>query len=124
MKISFFLPIKTVSEQHARHGFKTWRRKKSQNKIAALITSHEINSLVGFIDWPKSLKKTILLTRVAPRGLDKGDNLPYSLKWVRDGITAGMKEPDDNAEHLEWVYAQRKGKPKEYGVEVQITIGE
>ena len=106
-----------------RHGFKTWRRKKSQNTVARLLTLEQVRFREN-LGWPifKGTKKTILLTRVAPRSLDKGDNLPYSMKWVRDGITAGMGEPDDNADHLEWVYFQRKGKPKEYGVEVQIEM--
>jgi hypothetical protein len=60
----------------------------------------------------------ITLTRIAPRKLDT-DNLVSACKGVRDGIadTLGV---DDGDERITWKYAQRKGKPKQYAVEVEV----
>lgn len=68
----------------------------------------------------------VILTRIAPRKLDKDDNLPYSLKWIKDavsekltGITqAGRADGDDR---ITWEYKQKKGdKPREYAVQIEI----
>ena len=61
----------------------------------------------------------VTLTRIAPRVLD-GDNLQASLKNVRDGVADWLKVDDRDA-RVTWVYAQRKGKVKEYAVEVTVA---
>lgn len=60
----------------------------------------------------------VKLTRIAPRELDT-DNLAGGFKSVRDGVAdwLGIK---DNDERVEWVYAQRRGKPKQYAVEIEF----
>ena len=118
MKITFYIPVKTYSPQHQNTANPAvWRVTKAQRKIAAFETAYAvgIENLIG--------KLTIHLCRVAPRGLDQDDNLNYSLKHVRDGIADGLGEKNDNEPHLKWEYSQRKGKPREHGVEVTIEIG-
>ena len=77
----------------------------------------------------KSLKKPkfpvrITFTRIAPRTLDL-DNLVSSMKsvldaacsWLTPGLAAGRA---DGVEGLEFCWRQKKGKPKEYGLEIQF----
>ena len=66
----------------------------------------------------------ITLTRVAPSsGLDD-DALPASCKAIRDGIADVLGTPNDRDPIYEWRYAQRRGKPREYAVEVTIETRE
>lgn len=62
----------------------------------------------------------ITLVRVAPRPFD-GDNLQASLKPVRDGVADAFNLRDD-AINLTWAYAQRRGKVREYGVQVVLEV--
>lgn len=59
------------------------------------------------------------LTRIAPRELD-GDNLQSSLKACRDGV-ADWLGVDDRDPRVTWSYAQRRGAPHYYAVEVQVA---
>ena len=67
---------------------------------------------------PMPLPCTIVLTRVAPRGLD-GDNLQSAFKATRDGV-ADWLGVDDGDPRLDWQYRQRKGLPKVYRVEIEV----
>jgi hypothetical protein len=60
----------------------------------------------------------VSLTRVAPRALDS-DNLVASLKATRAGVADAL-HLDDRDSRVEWRYAQRKGRPREYGVSIAI----
>lgn len=102
------LPIKTVSEANRReHWAKKAARVKAHRKAAWLLTpAHALPCIVR-------------LTRIAPRALDEGDNLPASLKAVRDGI-ADRLGVDDRDDRVTWVYYQRRGRPGEYAVEVEL----
>ena len=62
---------------------------------------------------------TVTLTRIDPRALDD-DNLRSALKAVRDGIADALGV-NDRDPAVTWCYAQRRGKVREYGVEVTIT---
>lgn len=74
--------------------------------------------MVGFTFTPRGLVPplTITLTRIAPRQFDS-DNLAASFKGLRDGI-ADRIGIDDGDPIVKWRYAQRRGKPKEYAVEM------
>jgi hypothetical protein len=74
----------------------------------------EIESARGKVEtWAR------VTTRVAPgNGLDS-DNLPVSMKHVRDGIADAMGV-DDRDERVTWEYAQERGKPGEYKVKVDV----
>lgn len=69
---------------------------------------------------PDMLPCIVTLTRVAPSsGLD-GDNLQGSLKAPRDGV-ADWLGVDDRDPRVTWRYEQRRGKPKEWAVEVHLS---
>lgn len=61
----------------------------------------------------------ITLTRIAPRKLDD-DNLRGGLKHVRDGVADALKIDDRESPMLSWDYAQERGRPKEYGLRIEI----
>jgi hypothetical protein len=112
------IPIKTVSESNSTDH---WRKKSKRHKGQ--------KSLVNFY---YSLHNTIvkmpchvILTRISPRKLDEGDNLPCSLKYIRDAIAACITRDfrpgrADGDNRITWQYKQRKEKPKEYAVEIEI----
>ena len=112
------IPMKTVSEanssEHWTAKHKRHRTQKTWIKFAFLKEKTEI-----------SLPCKITVIRIAPRFLDEHDNLRTSLKFIVDAISeniTGIKQAGraDDIEGIEWAYDQRKGKPKEYLVEIII----
>ncbi|MDC7243634.1 MAG: hypothetical protein PQJ44_06835 [Sphaerochaetaceae bacterium] len=113
--INIKIPMHLVSEANIQeHWTKKHRRKK---KLQLLLLAY----------WPKNnieLPCTVSLTRIAPRTLDS-DNLQFSFKYVRDfiadqlipGKSAGRADDDDR---IFWEYDQKKGKPKEYAIDITI----
>lgn len=104
---SWQLPIKTVSEANcSQHWTIKHKRHKGQKRIIALWAS--ANNIKA-----TSLPCTITLTRLAPLMLDEGDNLPCSMKYLRDyiageilpGLAAGRADGD---KRITWRYAQEK----------------
>jgi hypothetical protein len=61
----------------------------------------------------------VTFTRIAPRPLDD-DNLAISFKAKRDKLAELLGLRSDNGPEVQWCYAQRKGAPRYYGVEVTI----
>ena len=67
----------------------------------------------------------VILTRVAPRSLDVEDNLPMALKTAKDavadvicpGLAPGRADGNKN---IKWEFAQRKGLPKTYSLEIVL----
>ncbi len=75
------LPIRTVSEANCfEHWTKKHKRHKSQKQAVALA----LNPHKGQIKLPCHIK----ITRVAPRKLDRWDNLPMSVKYILDTCCA------------------------------------
>lgn len=60
----------------------------------------------------------VTLTRIAPRALDD-DNLAAAFKAWRDGV-ADAFGIDDRDPRIVWRYAQRRGRPREYAIEIAI----
>lgn len=117
MEFTVTLPIRTVSETNQRENhFARHRRRKRQKKDAEL--------LVGIMARVESISVpcTVTLTRIAPRALDAHDNLPSSLKATVDGIAAALGV-DDRDPRVRWLYAQRRGAAKAYGVEICVARG-
>lgn len=104
------LPIKTVSEANRRdHWAARAKRAKAQRWAAfCYVPTHPLPCVVT-------------LTRIGPRLLDD-DNLRGALKAVRDGI-ADRLGVDDADPRVEWRYAQRRGEPRQYAVDVAIANG-
>ena len=108
------IPIKTISEGNC---FEPWqvrhKRHKAQKK-AVFVYMLPMKHLL-------KLPCVITLVRLASRFLDVGDNLPMSLKYIRDGVAeqiTGDYVPGraDNNTGLTWKYDQEKSK--KYGVKI------
>lgn len=116
--ISIIIPIKTVSESNcSEHWAKKRKRYKEQKFMTFISCKDHIN--------PNTLPCIINMTRIAPRQLDD-DNLPMSMKWIRDEIAdllipGKARGQADSDPRIKWTYAQEKGKPKEYSVKIEIV---
>lgn len=106
------LPIRITNPLNGSHGH--WRgvakRRRAERSVAAMAV-------------PAGLKPPLVvhLTRIAPRKFDD-DNLGAAFKSVRDGI-ADKVGVDDGSAQIAFKYAQRRGNPKEYAIEILITSG-
>jgi hypothetical protein len=111
--IDITIPLKVVSVANLRE---CWRKRASRAKAHRFQTWAELRR----IDPGRKLFAgvTVTLTRVAPRPLDD-DNLRSALKSARDGIADWFGVPD-NHPAISWQYAQTKGKPKQYGLQIEI----
>lgn len=75
---------------------------------------------------PFPLPCKIKLIRIAPRELDKDDNLRTAFKCIKDtiadwaipGLAPGRADGD---KRFQWDYSQEKGKVREYAVRVEIV---
>lgn len=106
-KISYLIPIKTVSESNLRqHWAVRAKRAKEQKDLARLITKMQpINSLL-----PPKRCLEITLIRIGKRFLDS-DNLAASQKAIRDGIADALGI-DDGSALLRWAYGQMKANDR------------
>ena len=90
-------------------------RKKKQKKILSLFLRN------SHITPPCR----VTLTRIAPRDLDEHDNLPAAFKTIIDaiadrlvpGLAPGRADGD---KRITWEFAQRKGSPKTYALEITL----
>lgn len=114
------LPIRTWSEPNLRgHWARRARRAHKQREAARLLVRAALAPLLQWNPLPAAKRKIIVrLTRTGPRQLDS-DNLAAALKHVRDGVADALGM-DDGDSRLVWLYGQRKGKPNEYAVLVEI----
>lgn len=101
------IPMRTVSESNGREHWASKAKRVKQQRTASHLVTRQLLC-------PMPIEVT--LTRVAPRALDD-DNLRGCLKAVRDGV-ADAFGVNDNDPRVVWVYAQRRGKPREYAVEI------
>ena len=117
--IKFKIPIKTVSEANT---YEHWLKASTRHKMQKSGVRACLNARLGDIRLPCSIK----IIRIAPRMLDKADNLPMSLKWITDAVCEIIKPgfkigraDDDKGFHIS--FDQRKGEPKEYAVEIEVN---
>jgi hypothetical protein len=91
------------------------KRAKTERAIVRVaLRCHRRPMLSG--DTPPS---TCTLTRIAPRALDD-DNLAGAFKSIRDEVAAFFGVDDGLMGPIAWHYAQRKGEPKQYGIEIKL----
>lgn len=116
--VTWQLPIKTASESNSSEH---WTRKSKRHRIQKRWVIATFRSARPIVPFPCHVH----LTRIAPRKLDEGDNLPGSMKYIRDAVAecltgihiAGRADGDDR---ISWEYAQEKGKVREYAVKIEI----
>lgn len=130
--MKFVIPIKTVSEANGhkkaikRNGktiYKTehWTDSAKRHRMQKqAIRFALVNRVV-----PEMLPCTIKITRIAPRFVDEFENLPMSLKYVNDAICELLVPGKaigqaDSDKRIKTICDQKKGKPKEYAIEIEI----
>jgi hypothetical protein len=109
--ISFIVPVRTVSGLNVREH---WRARAARVRKERETTAWAIATASR---KPPAIPCTVTLTRVGPsNGLDD-DNLPGSMKGVRDQIAVWLGI-DDRTKLVTWTYDQRRGK----GWAVEVTV--
>lgn len=103
------LPIKTVSLTNQREHWRVRARRVQYQRAA----------VAALLPRGVPVPCTVTLTRISPGILDD-DNLPASLKSVRDEI-ASRSGIDDRDPRVKWCYAQERGKRGDYLVRVEVA---
>lgn len=119
MKVT--IPIRTVSEANrasSEHWRVRHRRAKSQRAAACLATRAPALAMYR-LRLVSKRAIVVTITRIAPGTLDS-DNLPTSQKHIRDGVADALGI-NDRSPLIAWLYLQRKGKPNQYAVEIEIA---
>ena len=116
--VSWQLPIKTASESNSSEH---WTKKAKRHRMQKNRIKQEFCISKPNVPLPCH----VYLTRIAPRSLDEGDNLPNSMKYVRDAISECLTNTTlagraDGDERIKWNYSQEKGKAREYAVRIEI----
>lgn len=109
------LPMRLVNPLNGTHGHwavKSRLRKQQRSTISLVMGAHI--RIAGIVPPCR-----VTVTRIAPRALDRHDGLPASAKAVVDGISDAMGIRDDDA-RVEWRIEQRRGRPKQYAVEIRV----
>jgi hypothetical protein len=118
VQLRVVVPIRTISVANAReHWARTAKRTKSERTAVALLLRPRLRAYPHGA-WVPSI---VTITRIAPRELDS-DNLARSQNAVRDEIAAQLGV-DDRDPRVIWRYVQRRGRVREYAVEITITKG-
>ena len=119
IQYEFIVPIKTVPESNrsGEHYITKSKRHRTQ-KLHMWAVLHDKHMDI-------QLPCRIKLTRIAPRKLDKADNLPTSMKWLIDEICDYIFPGQavgraDDTDQVDFIFDQEKGNPKEYAVRVTI----
>lgn len=115
--IEVLLPIRTRSEANLREHWARRARRARDHRLAARLMVRAAGDPADISSLSDAI--TVTLTRIAPRKLDS-DNLARSFKAVRDGMADALGI-DDGSSRITWCYAQRKGRPHEYAVLVEIA---
>ena len=113
MSIHLELPLRLRSLTNQREHWAARARRTKRERSAARIVARS-RGAAGL-----ALPLVVTIVRIAPRRLDD-DNLRGACKAVRDGLADAL-DVDDADSRVTWRYEQRKGRPREYAVEVRIT---
>lgn len=134
-KISWVLPIKTVSESNvSEHWTKKRKRHLQQQFFVRELFLHEEQEI--------PIPCTVTLIRLAPRFLDKDDNLRVAFKWIKDEISEcifsekkrvyiakngkirEIKGRLDDNPLITWAYDQEKSSSLAIRIEITSTQDE
>lgn len=92
----------------------TARAKRAKTERAVVRAAMVCNRIFG-----QPAPSTCTLVRIAPRALDD-DNLAGAFKSIRDEVAAFFEVDDGPKGPIAWRYEQRKGAPKQYGIEISL----
>lgn len=120
MKLSVLVPIKTTNPNNGQVGNSKLagiiRAKHRRNQRGAVF-----NALFFQVRGLPELPVVVTLTRIAPsNGLDPHDGLRAALKGPVDGVADWLGLKSDRDHRVSWRYAQRRGRPREYAVEITV----
>ena len=115
--IRIVVPVKAVSLTNQREHWSRRHRRARMERITVWAYWRAVEDLLPD-GWSSA---AVTLTRIAPRALDVGDNLPAALKSVRDQVAEELGV-DDASEKVVWRYAQERGTPGEYSVWIEISF--
>lgn len=120
------IPLKLDGGLNAREH---WRRRhervlKERTFVAIRFKSRDAKASLSVARGANTSGRWVVtLTRVAPRKLDRDDNLPGRFKSVRDEV-AKVLGIDDGSDLLKFHYAQRRGKVREHAIEIEVQSHE
>jgi hypothetical protein len=123
-KVSMFMKLESAANLRL-HWAKKMRENQRLREAGYVLSLSAIRDDSGTVcaGWNEN-PLTITLTRVGPRRLDD-DNLQTAFKPFRDGVADALfganQKSDDSDPRFTWKYAQRKGRPREYAVEIEIS---
>jgi hypothetical protein len=115
MRYELVLPLKTIAHTNERGHWRARARRvkaeREMTRLAWLAAGQPVPS------WPA----VVTITRIAPRPLDAGDNLPSASKAIRDELVACWGLADDGGDEVRWQYEQARGGVREYAVRIEIS---
>lgn len=112
--VALELPIITISRANSRENrHRRAERVKGERETTATAFSDRTIAREG--------RYHVHLVRVAPSALDPVDNLPMSMKAVRDEVASLLGFDDGPKAPIRWTCAQERGGVREYAVGVTIT---
>ena len=116
-KVILNIPLRTKSEANC---FEPWQVKHKRHKIQQSIIASALKPVASSIKLPCR----ILFTRLAPKKLDKHDNLPMSFKYIVDAVCSILtgnfiSGKADSDERISIAYDQVE--TKEYSIKIEIN---
>jgi hypothetical protein len=112
MTIHVTLPLKISSPGNGSHGHWPARAKAKANQRTVVAWGLRTLAVPTF-------PLVVTLTRVGVRDLDD-DNLAAAFKSVRDEVARWAGCGDSPRDPITWRYAQRRGEPRQYAVEITV----
>lgn len=116
--MKFVIPIKTVSTANER-GL-GWRPKAKRVRNEREVTHLAFKSARVKQQVP-ALPLVVWLTRVSPGELDS-DNLPPSMKAIRDQLADELGLPNDRDPRVTWAYDQHRGREASVIVVMEAAV--
>jgi hypothetical protein len=117
-RIALMLPIRTVSEANCSESWPVKHKRHSRQKLLVSLALKPLRERV-------KLPARIVLTRFAPRELDRHDNLPMSFKYIVDAVCSILTRNyipgrADNDDRILIEYDQVKSQ--KYGIKIEINF--
>ena len=123
MSFTIVLPIRAVNTSNSREHWATIAKRAAAHRQGATLAVAPRWRTYGFsVAGQQQLLDAglvVTLTRIAPQALDD-DGAVTSMKACRDGVADALGLKSDRDPRVTWAYAQERGKPKEYAVEILV----
>jgi len=110
--VKVIVPIRIESTPNLRESWRARSKRAGKHK-------HDTYFALKAARASYVLPCVVTLTRIAPRTLDSDNNIA-GCKACRDGVALWLGV-DDADSRIEWEYAQRRGKPRQYELEIEVN---